>query len=999
MDERKKNDRDTVENIAHTKQAVHKKTIERIGPRRQRFKIEYDTVENVDRAGNELLANWKCLVKEKGEAIQTTCNKLQNMQPSKLSENRLRQEIEQWIDFKKADRHVMKRCMHNLQISMKDRLHYLRKQKQFLLDKQQTLKNVYKTIEKSNRSRIPNPFHKFILDVKLEHYQLFNEELLISSYGSTNKYKRRMIEANTVIIGDTRLYFGKTGRTHVMTPIHENKLESDKCITGECVDSCCTCRRSDSELGFVNHEFEIECNMFEPSIESKEIKKYSRKEETQMNELQKHAKSLKIPVPVKLPQLLAYKKMKYKEKSPSTPVKLPLLLPNKKMKYVEDSYSETLKRQPLLPNKKLIYAKELSDTTLKLPPVLPDKEKTCMQEHPFTYRPGTPKLLPPLKNLPQNIKKTIFLNKIKDEKKDKSKDMSTELMSKPAPQQPADTTASNENLDMSPKLGSKRPKWKNKYKTFWLQKRSRKNYYKNEEKQIDRAKPDRYPEPDKIHTLPQNMKETSIVKKIRYEMKGKSKVIPTQSTSISAPQKTAETTTNSETFDMNSELALKRVKWENKFPTFRLQKASGKDCHISERKYRFSRLHKSSGKNCYIPKSKSDKGSNIVIEKYCTTRTQKRKVKKQTEIELPDNYPVPDQIHTWPQNLKKILIVKKVRNEKKDNSEVVRSMPLSAPEQTDKTTAFNKMYKSEPEQADVTTTFTKMSKSTKQQTDRTTTSNKMSKSAQQEADETTASNKMFKSAPQQIDETKASNKMSKPATDQTDKTTAFNRMSKSTQQRDDKRPASNAILNTTRKQNWNVGKQTKREKLQSCLELDQTSMDIEVDDKYPTEDIFHKLDESELIGFYQVQEKDLFPVIENMSDSKVIELFKKLHDQHIAVIQSISTTVDDTQSSSSGSTIDDFQDARENDGTLKTFVKKLIPDCITNGNQCQPTETLSSNWQIIKIRSGTNMKTQYIPMPLSQFIPMPPNSPKPKSSNVRRKRYGRKDENNNSSES
>ncbi|VDI45723.1 Hypothetical predicted protein [Mytilus galloprovincialis] len=469
--------------------------------------------------------------------------------------------------------------------------------------------------------------------------------------------------------------------------------------------------------------------------------------------------------------------MKYEEKSPSTPVKLPLLLPNKKMKYVEDSFSETLKRQPLLPNKKIIYAKELSDTTLKLPPVLPDKEKT------FIYRPGTPKLLPPLQNFPQNIKKTIFLNKIKDEKKDKSKDMSTELMSKPAPQQPADTTASNENLDMSPKLGSKRPKWKNKYKTFRLQKRSRKNYYKNEEKQTDRAKPDRYPEPDKIHTLPQKMKETSIVKKIRDEMKGKSKVIPTQSTSISATQKTAETTANSETFDMNSELALKRVKWENKFPTFRLQKASGKDCHISERKYRFSRLHKSSGKNCYIPKSKSDKGSNIVTEKYCTTRTQRRNVKKQTEIELPDNYPVPDQIHTWPQNLKKILIVKKVRNEKKDNSEVVRSMPLSAPEQTDKTTAFNKMYKSEPEQADVTTAFTKMSKSTQQQTDRTTTSNKMSKSAQQEADETTASNKMFKSAPQQIDETKASNKMSKPATDQTDKITAFNRMSKSTQQR------------------------------------------------------------------------------------------------------------------------------------------------------------------------------------------------------------------------
>ena len=38
-------------------------------------------------------------------------------------------------------------------------------------------------------------------------------------------------------------------------------------------------------------------------------------------------------------------------------------------------------------------------------------------------------------------------------------------------------------------------------------------------------------------------------------------------------------------------------------------------------------------------------------------------------------------------------------------------------------------------------------------------------------------------------------------------------------------------------------------------------------------------------------------------------------------------------------------------------------------------------------------------MPPAQFIPMPPNSPKQKTSNARRKRYGRKkDENNNSPE-
>ncbi|XP_076103955.1 uncharacterized protein LOC143072741 [Mytilus galloprovincialis] len=1007
MVKRTKKDRDKVENMAPTKQAVHKKTIERIGPRSQKFQIEYDTVEYVDRTGNELLANWKCSIQEKEEAIQTTVKKLQNMQPSKLSENRLRQEIEQWIDFKEADRHVMKRCMHNLQISMKNSLHYLRKQKQFFLDKQKTLKNVYKTIERSNRSRIPNPFPQFILDVKREHYQLFNEELLISPNGSLNKYKRQMIEANTVIIDDTTLYIGRTGRTNVMTPIHENILESDKCITGECVDSCCTLRRSESELSFLNHEFEIEYNMFELSMESKDTENCSRNDDIQRNEPKKHAKRSKIPVPVKLPQLLANKKMKYEDKSPSTPVKLPLLLPTKKMKYAE----ETLKHQ--LPNKKIIYPKELSDTTVKLPPLLPDKEKTCMQENPFTNRPGTPKLLPPLQNLPQNIKKTLIVNKIRDEKKDRSKVMSTESMSKPAPQQPAEATASNEILDITPQLGSKRPKWKSQYRKYrfsrlhlssgkkcYIPKSNRDKVSKmvyeryctkrkqnrNVGKQTDREKPDRYPEQDKIHTLPRNMRETYILNKIRDEKKEKSKVISAQSTSLSAPQKTAETTANGGTLDMNSELALKRVKWENKFPTFRLQKASGQDCHISERKYRFSRLHKSSVKNCFIPKSKSDKVSKIIIEKYCTTRTQKRNVKKQTEMERPDSYPAPDQINTWPQNFKNILILKNMRNEKKEKSKVVKSMTLSAPQHADETKTSNKKSKSAPQQAEETKA-----------------SNKMSKPAPEQTDETTASHKMSKSAQQQVNVTTDSNKMSEPAQPQTVKTTASNKMYKSTQEHAERKTASS---DNTRNQNRNIREQKEREKSVNNLEQDQyhSMMDYAVDDKYPTEDIIQKLDDNELIGFYQVQEKDLFPVIENMSDSKVIEVFKKLHDQHIAVIHCLSDSVDDTQSSSSGSTINDFQDAGENGGTLKstmkTFAKNLIPDCITNGSQCQPTETLSSNWQIIKVLPETNIKTQYIPMQPTQFIPMPPNSPKPKTSNARRKRYGRKrDENNNPPES
>ncbi|VDI26857.1 Hypothetical predicted protein [Mytilus galloprovincialis] len=476
-----------------------------------------------------------------------------------------------------------------------------------------------------------------------------------------------------------------------------------------------------------------------------------------------------------------------------------------------------------------------------------------------------------------------------------------------------------------------------------------------ESKQTEKNQTDTQ-KPNKMYTLPQNMKDTYIKNKIRNEKKEKSKVIPTQSTSISAPQKTAEKTANGGTLNMNSELALKTVKWKNKFSTFRLQKTSCKDRYISERKYRFSRLHRASSKYCYIPKSKSEKVSKIVTEKYCTRGTQKRNVRKQTEKEKPDNYPAPDQIHTWSLNLKKMLIVKKMSNEKKDKSEVVKSMPLSAPEQTDETTA----------------------------------SHKMSTSNQQQPNETKTSNKMSKPAPDQTVETTAFNKMSKPAPHQTFETTAFNKMSK---------PEPEQIFE-------NIREQTEREKSVSNIEQDQyhNMMDIAVHDKYPTEDIFHKLDDNELIGFHQVQEKDLFPVIENMSDSKVIGVFKKLHDKHIAVIQSISDTVDDTQSSSSGSTIGDFQGAGENGGRLKsamkTFVTKLIPDCIRNGNQSQPTETLSSNLQIIKVLSGTNIKTQNIPMLPAQFNPMPPNTPKPKTSNAIRKRYRRKmDENNNPTDS
>ncbi|CAC5417255.1 unnamed protein product [Mytilus coruscus] len=275
----------------------------------------------------------------------------------------------------------------------------------FLLDYQKKLENVYNTTEKSKRLKIPDPFPKFLLDVKREYYHMFNEKLLIPSNERSNKNKRQMIEANTVSIGSTRIYFGRTDRTNVMTPIHENELEFDKCLTGQCVDSCCTCHRSDSELSFLNHELNIECMMYETIEESKAIENCSGKEETQMNVLEQPALKSKIPVPVKLPPLTVNKKMKYMEKSSSTPLKLPILLPNKKMKNVEDSFSATLNPKPLLPNKNIQYVKEQSKTTLKLPPLLPDKKEISKQEKPFTNCLGTPKILQPLKMLPQNIKR------------------------------------------------------------------------------------------------------------------------------------------------------------------------------------------------------------------------------------------------------------------------------------------------------------------------------------------------------------------------------------------------------------------------------------------------------------------------------------------------------------------------------------------------------------------------------------------------------------------
>ncbi|VDI59069.1 Hypothetical predicted protein [Mytilus galloprovincialis] len=138
-----KKNRDQVENTTPKVQIWTNMTPERSTSSSRKSMIDCDTFDRVLKTGKELLANWKFLVEENGHAIETTINKLQNMQPSELSDNRTRKEIEQHIDFHHADRHVMQKCMNHLQWSMQDRLNFLRDQEKFLLDYQNTLQNIF----------------------------------------------------------------------------------------------------------------------------------------------------------------------------------------------------------------------------------------------------------------------------------------------------------------------------------------------------------------------------------------------------------------------------------------------------------------------------------------------------------------------------------------------------------------------------------------------------------------------------------------------------------------------------------------------------------------------------------------------------------------------------------------------------------------------------------------------------------------------------------------
>ncbi|CAC5384971.1 unnamed protein product [Mytilus coruscus] len=598
-----------VENITPKVQFSNKKTQERITPWSKATRRDYATFDDVDKKGKELLANWKVLVDEKEHAIKRTFNKLFNMQPSEVSDNRTRQEIEQHIDFYQADRHVMKKCMNHLQNSTKDRLTYLRKQKKFLLDYQNALENIFNAIDKSRRARIPDPFPKFILDVKLNHYHMFNEELLISSNERTNKNVRRLIVPNTVSIGNINVYMGRTGRANVMTPIHENKFESDECFTGQCSDPYCTCNRSDSELSFVNHELDIEWKMFQIAEDSKRNENISEKEEL-TNVLQELAQKSKLPIPVKLPSQLAYKKMKNMDESSATKLKLPPLLPNKRIKQMNESSSDQLKLPTLFPKKKIKQMNESSSDQLKLPPLLPNKRIKQMNES-SSDQLKLPTLFPKkkIKQMNESSSDQLKLPPLLANKNMKYVDesYSAPVKSPPLLRNKKIKKSCLEPLKLPPLLPDRQQD-----KSF-----------------TNRSVTPKMLQPLKI--LPQNMKRSLIINKVRDEQKEKSKAMSMKSRHKSASRQTAETTASNEILNVGSELSLDMISWNN-VPR--------------ERNYRYSRLHKASTKDCFIPKGPDDKVSKINYEKYFNTRNENTKARRQIGTEKSDSYPESDQYHT-----------------------------------------------------------------------------------------------------------------------------------------------------------------------------------------------------------------------------------------------------------------------------------------------------------------------------------------------------------------
>ncbi|XP_063435837.1 uncharacterized protein LOC134716760 [Mytilus trossulus] len=453
-------------------------------PRSKNPLIDGDTFDGILETGKELLVNWKFLVEENGHAIETAINKLQNMQPSELSDNRTRKEIEQHIDFHHADRHVMQRCMNHLQWAMQDRLNFLRDQQKFLLDYQNTLQNIFNSFEKCKQSRAQDPFSKFVNDVKLNHFHMFNEELLISSKERDKKNARHLIEPNTISFGNTNLYMGRNGRANIMTPIYENIFELDDCCTGKCYDHHCTCYRSDSVLSFENHELNIECQLYEFEENNKRNENDFRKEGLR-NDLHKKSQRSKIPIPVKQ---LAYKKIKHMEESTTTQLKLPPLLANKpikhtdepsssqpklppllptKTKYMNDSISTQLKPTPLLPNINNVdesYTASIKSPKkikscwepVKLPPLLPGQKQNCMASNCPVI---PPKMFQPLKMLPQNIKRTLNINKDRNEKKEKTKVMSMRPRPKTALRPIAGTSASNDIPNVNSELAMDMMSW------------------------------------------------------------------------------------------------------------------------------------------------------------------------------------------------------------------------------------------------------------------------------------------------------------------------------------------------------------------------------------------------------------------------------------------------------------------------------------------------------------------------------------------------------------
>ncbi|CAG2205662.1 unnamed protein product [Mytilus edulis] len=121
------------------------------------------------------------------------------------------------------------------------------------------------------------------------------------------------------------------GRANVMEPIHEKNMNQMIALQGSMLTLAVHAKGLNQNLVLSVK------NLIIAYKDNKRNENRNRKE-TRAFVLLKQTQKLKIPIPVKVPSQLAYKKMD----ESSTILKLPPLLPNKNMKYADESHSAPL---------------------------------------------------------------------------------------------------------------------------------------------------------------------------------------------------------------------------------------------------------------------------------------------------------------------------------------------------------------------------------------------------------------------------------------------------------------------------------------------------------------------------------------------------------------------------------------------------------------------------------------------------------------------------------